>query len=59
MELLLNDNLELLENNKLADIDGGIMIGGIWFSGMVALKVFGAGVTLGGLAATTYYANKK
>jgi len=40
------------------DIDGGIVILGVTISGVLLLKVFGAGVTLGATAAGIYYSQK-
>lgn len=57
MELALNNGFSELSHSEMEHVDGGLL-GVAWLTGLVVLKVFGAGVTLGSAAAGIYYATK-
>lgn len=54
----LSNNFCELSDNEIQALDGGVVVLGVTISGMVLLKVFGAGVTLGASAAAVYYSTK-
>ena len=54
---LSNRFLELSEN-EIQDLNGGVLIFGVTISGVLLLKVFGAGATLGATATGIYYSTK-